>query len=65
MRPTPPVSFRPYRLAVGDFIVSKRIDNTEALYGAGQVLVMVLRDMSLERGLSNATVADRLAALSG
>ncbi len=53
-----------YRAALGDFIATMCIDSPDALYGVTQSHVVAFREALRERGLSNATVANRLAALS-
>lgn len=53
-----------YRNAVADFLVTMGIDSPEALYGASQAHVIAFRETLRERGLSNASVANRLSALS-
>lgn len=53
-----------YRNAVADFLVTMGIDSPDALYGASQGHVIAFREALRERGLSKASVANRLSALS-
>lgn len=53
-----------YRNAVADFLATMGIDSPEALYGVSQAHVIAFRETLRERGLSKASVANRLSALS-
>jgi len=53
-----------YRRAVADFIVDMGLSSPAELYGAGQAHVLAWRDQLRARGLSNAAVKTKLAALS-
>ena len=53
-----------YRRAVGEFIAASGMTSPEELYQAGQAHVIAWRDAMKAKGLSNATIANRLSALS-
>ena len=53
-----------YRRAVGDFIATMGITSPAVLYSVTQAHVIAFRDELRDRGLSNASIANRLSALS-
>ena len=53
-----------YKQAVSDFIHDMGIDGQDKLYTASQAHVIAWRDLLRSRGLKNATIRNRLAALS-
>lgn len=53
-----------YRRAVGDFIETMGITSPAALYSVTQAHVIAFRDELRDRGLSNASIANRLSVLS-
>ena len=53
-----------YKQAVGDFIHDMGIDTPNKLYAASQSHIIAWRDFLRSKGLKNATIRNRLAALS-
>ena len=53
-----------YKQAVSDFITDMEIDSSEKLYNVSQAHIISWRDILNAKGLTNATIRNRLAALS-